>query len=511
MPAPTSPEAVCSGGARHTLTLDHVSKSYGTVRALSDVSFAIRGGELHALVGENGAGKSTLLKVLSGAHPPDAGRILIDGRPVTIASPGHAANLSIAIIYQELSLIPWLSVAQNLFLAREQEISRWVISRRRMRKRAREILGRLAIDVDPDTPVARLGVAAQQMVEIARALSRNARFLLMDEPTASLTEREADILFARIADLRAAGVAIAYISHRLEEISRIADKVTVLRDGAVVHQSAMRETSLARIVTAMVGRPLSDHFPRRTVDVGAEILRVEPPPSRPGSRPVTVRAGEVIGIAGLVGAGRTEWLWRIFGAAPAAGEVVTFGGETRPIRSPIEARDRGLGMMPESRKEQGLVLIRPVADNATMTIWDRLRTKLGLMNVRRQTESAQAKISELRIRCPDPHVPISSLSGGNQQKVVLAKWVARGCSVLLLDEPTRGIDVGAKEEMYRLINEMCAAGRGVVLVSSELPELMAMSDRIFVMHDGDFVAELAAATSTQEEILRLASGLGRAA
>jgi ribose transport system ATP-binding protein len=219
----------------------------------------------------------------------------------------------------------------------------------------------------------------------------------------------------------------------------------------------------------------------------------------------------VIGIAGLVGAGRTEWLWRIFGAAPAAGEVVTFGGETRPIRSPIEARDRGLGMMPESRKEQGLMLIRPVADNATMTIWDRLRTKLGLMNVRRQTESAQAKISELRIRCPDPHVPISSLSGGNQQKVVLAKWVARGCSVLLLDEPTRGIDVGAKEEMYRLINEMCAAGRGVVLVSSELPELMAMSDRIFVMYDGDFVAELAAATSTQEEILRLASGLGRAA
>ena len=372
---PTSPDPTGPKSARHTLSLEHVSKSFGSVRALSEVSFTVHSGEVHALVGENGAGKSTLLKIISGAHTPDDGQILIDGQPVTIASPAHAAQLGIGIIYQEFSLIPWLSVAQNLFLGREYELGRWIISRRHMRSRARDILGRLGLDIDPDKPVALLGVATQQMVEIARALSHEARFLLMDEPTASLTERETGLLFERIAALKADGVSIVYISHRLEEIPGIADSITVLRDGSTVHHGAMKDISLPQVVTAMVGRPLSDYFPARTVRFGEEILRVEPPSSRTGSRAISLKAGEVVGIAGLVGAGRTEWLWRLVGAASGAGESVTLSGIKVAIQSPAQARDRGLGMVPESRKEHGLVLIRPIADNATMTIWDRLKTK----------------------------------------------------------------------------------------------------------------------------------------
>jgi ABC-type sugar transport system ATPase subunit len=502
MPPPTSPDPGSSESASHSLTLDRVSKSFGGVPALSDVSFTIRGGEVHALVGENGAGKSTLLKIVSGAHAPDSGRIVIDGHEVAIASPAHAAGLGIAIIYQELSLIPWLSVAQNLFLGREREVGRFIISRRRLRERAREILDRLSLDVDPDLPVALLGVATQQMVEIARALSQDARFLLMDEPTASLTDRETGLLFERIAALRAQGVSIAYISHRLEELPRIADRVTVLRDGAVAHRAAMTDTSLPEIVRAMVGRPLSDYFPQRSVRIGEEILRVAPPPARPRSRPVAVRAGEVVGVAGLVGAGRTEWLWRIFGAAPGAGETVILAGTSRPIRSPSEARDRGLGMVPESRKEHGLVLTRPVRDNATMTVWDRLRSRLGLMDVGRQTEMTQAKIRELRIRCPGPDAPVAALSGGNQQKVVLAKWLERDCRVLLLDEPTRGIDVGAKYEIYGIINKLAEEGKAIIVISSEMPELLGISDRIYVMNEGRFVAEMSAREATQEKIMR---------
>ena len=380
-----------------------------------------------------------------------------------------------------------------------------------MRSRARDILGRLGLDIDPDKPVALLGVATQQMVEIARALSHETQFLLMDEPTASLTERETGLLFERIAALKADGVSIIYISHRLEEIPGIADSITVLRDGSTVHHSAMKDISLPQVVTAMVGRPLSDYFPARTVRFGAEILRVEPPSLRTGSRAISLKAGEVVGIAGLVGAGRTEWLWRLVGAASGAGDSVTLSGVKVAIQSPAQARDCGLGMVPESRKEHGLVLIRPIADNATMTIWDRLKTKIGLMDMRRQTEITETKVKQLRIRCPGPRAPVSSLSGGNQQKVVLAKWLARGCNVLLLDEPTRGIDIGAKQEMYRLINELCADGRGVILVSSDLPELMAMSDRIYVMHQGDFVAEFATRSTTQVEVMHHASGLGRAA
>jgi len=492
------------------LSLDHVSKSFGPVRAVSDVTFEVRTGEVIALVGENGAGKSTLLKMLSGVHAPDSGRILIDGEAVTIASPAKAARLGIAVIYQELSLIPWLSVAQNLFLGREREIGRFVLPQRRMHEKARAILSRLDTDIDPGRPVATLGVAAQQMVEIARALSKNARFILMDEPTASLAAHETDVLFERIAALKSQGVGIVYISHRLEEIHRIADRIGVLRDGALVHTGPVGDKSIPEIVELMVGRPIGDHYPSRVPNPGAEVLRIEPAPAMaPESKPVVVRAGEVVGIAGLVGAGRTEWLWRLFGASPGLGERVLLDGTPVTIDSPARARALGIGMVPESRKEHGLVFGRSIADNATITILERLRGLGGLLDRRRQIETADQFVKRLRVRCRDALAAVDGLSGGNQQKVVLAKWLARECSVLLLDEPTRGIDVGAKHEMYTLINELCAAGKAILLVSSDMPELIAMSDRIYVMAKGRLVAEFAARDATQRDILLHASGLER--
>ena len=492
------------------LSLEAVSKSFGPVRAVRDVSFEVRTGEVIALVGENGAGKSTLLKMLSGVHAPDSGRILIDGEAVVIASPARAARLGIAVIYQELSLIPWLSVAQNLFLGREHEIGRFVLSRKRLHERARAILYRLDTDIDPGRPVATLGVAAQQMVEIARALSKDARFILMDEPTASLSAHETDVLFERIVALKTQGVGIVYISHRLEEIHRIADRIGILRDGALVHTGPIGEKSVPEIVEMMVGRPIGDHYPSRVSHPGVEVLRVEPVAGA-DSRPVVVRAGEVVGIAGLVGAGRTEWLWRLFGASAGVGESVVLNGSPVAIDSPGQARALGIGMVPESRKEHGLVFGRSVTDNATITILERLRGLVGLLDRKRQMEIAQHFVTRLRVRCRDALAPVDGLSGGNQQKVVLAKWLARECSVLLLDEPTRGIDVGAKHEMYVLINELCAAGKAILLVSSDLPELIAMSDRIYVMANHRIVAEFDARSATQRDILLHASGLGRKA
>ena len=492
-----------------TLALEDVTKQFGAVRALTGVSFSVGAGEVVALVGENGAGKSTLLKILSGAHAPDDGRITIDGLPVVISGPSHATRLGIAIIHQELSLIPWLSVAQNLILGREHEVGRFVLLRRRLRRYARAVLDRLEIDLDPDTPVAHLGVAAQQMVEIARALSMNARFLLMDEPTAALSDREIDPLFRRIAALRARSVGVVYISHRLEEVQRIANRIIVLRDGAVVHQSAADATTIDAIVAHMVGRPLGDRFPPRTSKPGAERLRVESPGHH--SRNLTLKAGEVVGIAGLVGAGRTEWLWQLFGAQSPGAMKVWLDGRPVAIPSPVAARAFGLGMVPESRKEHGLIFGQSIEDNATVTLLDRLRTRLGLLDRKRRRVIAERYVTRLRIRCAGPAAPVETLSGGNQQKVVMAKWLARDCSLLLLDEPTRGIDVGAKQEIYALINELVALGKSVLLVSSELPELMAMSDRIYVMHDGRFVAELDARRTSQDEILTFASGRGTAA
>ena len=491
---------------RGALGLRGISKAFPGVQALFDVSFEIRPGEVHALIGENGAGKSTLLKILSGAHQADAGTISINGRKILIDGPRTARRLGIAIIYQELNLVPWLSVAHNLFLGRERRVGRGILSLTKLNHLAREALARINVDIDPSVPVAHLGLAEQQMVEIARALSEDARFLLMDEPTASLTEHEIDILFGKIAALRQSGVGIAYISHRLEEIPRIADRVTVLRDGAVVFGGRLSEVTLPDLIAKMVGRAITDHYPRRIPSRGAEILRVDPPAGRSRSRPLIAHAGEVVGIAGLVGAGRTEWAWRLIGASPPEGEAVHLSGKRFFISSPAQARQLGMGMVPENRKDHGLVLSRTVRDNITITIIDRLSNRCGFIDRTRQARTSREFVERLRVRCPGDTIGVNTLSGGNQQKIVLAKWLARNCRVILLDEPTRGIDVGAKFEMYTLINELSAQGKTVVFISSDLPELLSMTDRIYVMHRDDFVAELDAKRTSQEEALHYASG-----
>jgi ribose transport system ATP-binding protein len=501
-----TPRLEASLTCRGVLGLYHISKAFPGVQALSNVSFEICPGEVHALIGENGAGKSTLLKILSGAHQADSGTISISGQKVLIDGPRTARQLGIAIIYQELNLVPWLSVAHNLFLGRERKIGRGILSLKKLHEMAREALGRINVTIDPSVPVAHLGLAEQQMVEIARALSEEAQFLLMDEPTASLTEREIDILFEKIEGLKKARVGIAYISHRLEEIPRVADRVTVLRDGAVVFGGRLSEVTLPELIARMVGRAITDHYPKRTPSRGAEILCVEPSPGNKRSRPLRAHAGEVVGIAGLVGAGRTEWAWRLIGASPGEEEKIHLSGRPVSIPSPSKARRLGLGMVPENRKDHGLILSRSVRDNITVTVFDRLSNWAGFIDRLRQSEISREFVDRLRIRCPSDSVGVNTLSGGNQQKIVLAKWLARKCRVILLDEPTRGIDVGAKFEMYTLMNELSHQGKAVIFISSDLPELLSMADRIYVMHQGDFVAELDAKQTSQEEVLHYASG-----
>ena len=492
-------------GASH-LAIEHICKAFPGVQALNAVSFDVRGGEVHALIGENGAGKSTLLKILSGAHQADSGAIRLDGRDITIADPRSAREIGIAIIYQELMLVPWLSVAQNLYLGREKQFGRGFLPVKQMNATAKEELQKIGIDLDPTVSVTELGVAEQQMVEIARALSENARFLLMDEPTASLTEKEIEILFEKINTLRRAGVAIVYISHRLEEIPRIADRVTVLRDGEVVHTSPVSEVALGDLISKMVGRPMTDHFPERKGFKGDEVFRVDPAPGATQSRSVIVNAGEVVGLAGLVGSGRTDWALRAIGAVPSKNERVFINDKPVQINSPAAARNLGIGMVPENRKDHGLVLSRTVRCNVTMTILDRLAKWFGFLNTGSQSDTCSLYVDRLDIRCSSEAVECGTLSGGNQQKIVLAKWLARNCQVIILDEPTRGIDVGTKFEMYTLINELSEAGKAILLISSDLPELMSMSDRIYVMHLDNLVAEFDSKQTTDEEVMHYAFG-----
>lgn len=461
-------------------------------------------GRVRALLGENGAGKSTVLKVLSGAVRPDSGYVSVDGAQASFGGPAEAFKSGVATIYQELSLVPYLSVAQNLLLGREGLAGGPFYSSKRMRALASDALARIGSDVDPAARVGSLGMADQQMVEICRALSMEARYVMMDEPTASLSNAEIELLFRAIDTLKRGGVGILYVSHRLEELGRIADDVTVMRDGRVVYEGGSGEKSLSELVSLMVGRTIEDRYPKAAVEPGPVLLEVE---EEGGGLSFAARAGEVVGIAGLVGAGRTEWARRVFGADPRAGTSVRLRGKAVSIADPRRARDLGLGMVPESRKEHGLVLGRSVKENITLAILDRLTVALAF--IRRSAQSAVSKnyVDSLRIRCPDDGVDVGTLSGGNQQKVALAKWLACDCGVMVLDEPTRGIDVGAKQEMYLLINSMCAKGKAVVMISSDLPELLSMSDRIYVMRAGRFVAELGKSEATQEAVLRLASGL----
>jgi ribose transport system ATP-binding protein len=488
------------------LEMVNITKRFPGVLALDGVSFDLRCGEVHALVGENGAGKSTLMKILNGALQADAGEIRIDGRPVRIPNPSAAARLGIAMIYQELCLAPHLSVGENLFLGREP-LRAGLVDFRTLHARAQQYLDDLQCGLSSRQRVRDLGIAAQQMVEIAKALSQQARFLVMDEPTASLSEAETQRLFERIRALREAGVGIAYISHRLEEVLEIADRVTVLRDGKVAAAGLpISATSIPELVRLMVGREIKQVYPKREAKPGDEVLRVEGLSRPPVLHDVgfSLRRGEILGLGGLMGAGRTELARAIFGAdRPTGGRIFVEGRQVR-INSPQDAIAAGIALLTEDRKRDGLALGLPLRANVTLPNLGRVLLH-GLLSLRRERQIAQDLVRRVDIRAASVEQVVRNLSGGNQQKVVVAKWLLTQARVFIFDEPTQGIDVGAKTELYRLIEELADQGAGVILISSYLPELLALSDRVLVLCRGRITGELSRAEATQERVLELAA------
>jgi ribose transport system ATP-binding protein len=489
------------------LQMRGICKRFPGVVALDDVSFELRRGEVHALLGENGAGKSTLMRILSGASVRDGGEILLDERPVALDTPAEAQALGISTIYQEFNLVPQLSAAENIYLGREPVRIAGVIDRRKLITQATRLLSSLGTQIDPAAPVRTLGVAEQQMVEVAKALSLDARILIMDEPTSALTESEINQLFTVIRQLTANGVSVIYISHRMEELSRIGHRATILRDGRYIATRAL-PASIPELVRLMADRDISEHFPPRTRRRGDEILRVEALARGPRLRDVTftLHRGEILGIAGLLGAGRTELAHVIAGADRAdAGRIIVNGTPLR-LRTPADAIRAGIGLVPEDRKRHGLVLGQSVAANLSLPQLRRLG-RGGVVSRAREQALATQWIRELRIKTPGAHVRVLTLSGGNQQKIVLGKWLATGADVLIVDEPTRGIDVGAKMEIYVLLDRLAAQGAAVVMISSDLPEVLGMSDRILVMHQGRVDALFDAGSVTQERVLKAALGL----
>jgi ribose transport system ATP-binding protein len=484
-----------------------ISKSFGPVKVLEGVDFSIAAGEVHALMGENGAGKSTLMKILSGVHTADAGSIVVDGKVVPIRSTRDAESLGIAIIHQELNLIPQLTVMENLFLGREPQHF-GIIDSRRMHAEATIWLNKVGgSHIDSAREAGTLSIGQQQLVEIARALSLKAQVLIMDEPTAALTDQEIGTLFQIMADLKAHGIAIVYVSHRMEEMFRICDKVSVLRDGHFVGERIVRETNFDEIVKLMIGRELHERFPARQVEPGAVRLQVDDLADENKIRQIhfEARAGELLGVAGLMGSGRSEILRTLFGLRRKTSGEVRLDGAPLNVHSPSDAIAAGIGFVTEDRKNQGLVLGMSVRENATLVHLSGY-ARAGIVNSRAENKAVQQLISELHIHTRDPELEVKSLSGGNQQKVVFAKWLARPPKVLLLDEPTRGVDVGGKAEIYQIMNRLAAGGTAIVMVSSELPEVLAMSDRILVMNEGRQAAIFNAKKTSQEQIMTAASG-----
>jgi len=492
------------------LSLDAVGKRFFGVVALDGVTFDLHRGEVHAVCGENGAGKSTLMKVISGEYQADGGTIRYKGREARFASSADAQREGIVMIHQELNLVPHLSVAENIFLAREPRRG-WFIDRARLRADARANLDRLGGGIDPDAAVSSLSVAQQQMVEIAKALSMRAEVLIMDEPTSSLTDSETARLFEVIRELKRAGVGIVYISHRLEEMAGIVDRVTVLRDGRHVSTAAFADTTLDQIVSRMVGRALDDKFPPRTRVPAAEVvLSVRDLRRKDRFGPVSfeLRRGEILGFAGLIGAGRTEVARAVFGADPVDGGTVELHGRALAIRSPMDAIRHGIAYLSEDRKAHGLAVKMTVAQNITLASMRAVSGRWGFIRFAQELGEARRYIEALGIRTPGPHQVARLLSGGNQQKVVIAKWLLRDSRVIFFDEPTRGIDVGAKYAIYELMDRLAAQGIGIVLISSELPEILGLTDRVAVFHEGRLVRVLETGRTDQEEIMRHASGCG---
>lgn len=488
------------------LEMTHISKSFAGVHALRDVRFDLQPGEVHALLGENGAGKSTLIKIITGVHQPDTGQIRLNGQVVTFANPLEARQRGIAAIYQEPSLFPDLDIAENIFVGRQPTQVGGRVAWGDMYREAATLLSSLGVQLDSKTKARNLSVAQQQMVEIARALSIHAKILIMDEPTSSLTLAEVADLFRITRQLREAGTAIVFISHRLEELLELADRVTVLRDGAYVDTRPMSEVTTDQLIQLMVGRTLNDLFPKVTVEPGPTVLQVENL-SRAGvfqNISFELRQGEILGMAGLVGAGRTDVARAIFGIAPATSGTIKINGQPVHITSPQQAMRLGLAYVPEDRQYHGLVLPMAICDNITLPILAEF-AHAGWMDYGKERQNARQAALKLEVKAAGIWQKARELSGGNQQKVVLAKWLNTQPRILILDEPTRGIDVGTKAAVHGLMSQLAGQGMAILMISSELPEVLGMSDRILVMREGHLTGQFSRAEATQEKIMAAAT------
>ena len=490
------------------LKMEGISKRFLGVVALQDVDFELFPGEIHALVGENGAGKSTLMKVLMGIHHPDGGRILFKGQPFQAKNPKDAQQHGISMIFQEFNLMPDLTVAENIFAARELRKARnLLIDDRRMNQKTQELLDSLSLSFSPTQKISSLSVAEMQMVEIAKALLYNSDVLVLDEPTSALAEHEVNKLFDILRRLREQGVAIVYISHRLEEFDRIVDKITVLRDGKYIGTKRWKDTTVPEMIRMMVGRSLEEQFPSRNAKIGEVVLEARNfSNAKLKNVSLSVRSGEVLGLAGMMGAGRTEFARAIFGADPRESGEIFMDGRQIAVHTPADAIAHNIVYLPEDRKKDGLLLDQSVAMNILLaSLSDNARH--GIVNAKSSADTVSQKLSELSVKTPSSKQLVKFLSGGNQQKVLVCRWLCLNARVIIFDEPTRGIDVGAKYEIYSLINKMAEAGAAIIMISSEMPEVLGMSDRIAVMYEGRMVGEVERAEASQEKILNMASNI----
>ncbi len=489
------------------LEMKRISKHFYGVQALDKVDLTVEKGEVHVLVGENGAGKSTLMKILSGAYQRDEGDIFFDGEKLELSSPQAAQEKGISIIYQEFNLIPGLSAAENIYLGREPQKKSGLVDWKKLYSDTKEVLDRLEATINPKILVNNLSVAEQQFVEIAKALSFGSKLIIMDEPSATLTPGELEKLFKVIENLKADGVSIIYISHHLDELFEIGDSVTILRDGQFVSRDKIKDVNKDYVIKQMVGRELSNSYPERTSQPGEIVLEVNNISRDDILKDISfnLKKGEILGIAGLVGSGRTELVRAIYGAdLKDKGEIKLFGDKVE-IKSPRDSIENGIGLLPEDRKQQGLVLEQPVKSNITLARLEELIDKY-LINQKKEEKKVKEYVDDLNIKTPSIDTLAISLSGGNQQKVVLAKWLFTDSNILIFDEPTRGIDVGAKFEIYLLMNKLTELGKSIIMISSDMPEIIGMSDRVLVIHQGEITGEFNKEELTQEKIMQSAAG-----
>ncbi|CAD5900099.1 sugar ABC transporter ATP-binding protein [Carnobacterium maltaromaticum] len=487
--------------------MKNIYKAFGTNAVLEGVNFDTHGGEIHALMGENGAGKSTMMNILTGMHKKDQGTILINGKEHSYTNPKEAEEHGVSFIHQEMNTWPQMTVLENLFIGKEMKNKIGFIRSKEMKTLALKTFKELGITMDLDADVQTLSVGQQQMIEIAKALMTDCQVLIMDEPTAALTDREIRMLFKIIQHLKTKEVAIIYISHRMEEIFEISDRITVMRDGMTVDTTLTKETNVDDVVRKMVGREISDYYPKKNAKIGETVFEVKNLSGTSGFENISfsVKSGEIVGFSGLMGAGRTEIMRGIFGIDPISQGEIILEGKKVQLKNPSTSIKAGVGFLTENRKEEGLVLDFSIKDNISLPSIDEFRVR-GLIDTKTEDEFVQLLMKRLTVKAQNEDISAGSLSGGNQQKVVLAKWIGIGPKVLILDEPTRGVDVGAKREIYQLMNELAERGVAIVMVSSDLPEVLGVSDRILVVHEGKIAGELSRTEATQEKIMNLATG-----